>query len=163
MHFAKEYDHFFQRYSLEFFGPDMDWLWFKAQGIAESALRPDAVSPCHAVGLMQLMPGTSSEMARRLDCEDDPLQPHLNIRMGIGYDLFCWKIWKKEIGVERWRFMFASYNAGIGNILRAQKIAEHTAVWKSVAERLPQITGERAKETTDYVRRIEEYYLDLRG
>ncbi len=155
------YDSFFQRFSLEFFGPNVDWLWFKAQGIAESGLNSLAVSPCGAKGLMQLMPGTSAEMAERLGIEDDPFEPHLNIWMGVGYDHYCWKVWKKEIGLERWRFMLAAYNAGVGNILRAQKLARAPAVWSSVADELPKITGERAGETITYIRRIEGYYADL--
>ena len=158
-----EYDQFFQRYTQVFFASKVDWILFKAQAMAESTMNPNAVSPCGAVGLMGLMPGTSAEMARRLDCEDDPTQPHLNIMMGIGYDLYCYNIWKKEISLERLRFMFASYNAGIGNILRAQKLAKVSAVWSSVAAELPRITGDHAKETTDYVPRIEGFYAKLGG
>jgi soluble lytic murein transglycosylase-like protein len=158
---SSEYDAFFQRYSLEFFGPDVDWLWFKAQGIAESNLDPLAVSPVGAVGIMQLMPGTSAEMAERLDLDDLPFIPHININMGIGYDRRCFNIWKQESGMERLRFMFASYNAGPGNIIKAQRRAYVSNVWSSVAEMLPLITGHHADETINYVRRIEKIYAHL--
>jgi soluble lytic murein transglycosylase-like protein len=156
-----EYDAFFQRYSLEFFGQDIDWRWFKAQGIAESNLDPLVVSPVGAVGIMQLMPGTSAEMAERLDLDDLPFIPYLNIRMGVGYDRRCFDIWKNETGIERLRFMFASYNSGPGNIMKAQRLADFKNQWNAVRKFLPRFTRHHAEETIEYVRRIERYYKEL--
>jgi len=118
------YDQYFQRSAQEFFGGRLHWLWFKAQGIVESALNPEAVSPAGAMGVMQLMPGTAAEMAARYPGEDGPiLTPHVNIRLGIAYDRKCFDIWQAERGRERIRFMLGSYNAGPGHIVRAQERA----------------------------------------
>ena len=46
------YDSLFKFYAQEH---RLDWLALKAQGIAESNLAPDAVSPAGAAGLMQFM------------------------------------------------------------------------------------------------------------
>ena len=45
--------------------PDLrdDWKWTKAQCIAESGLREDAMSPVGAQGLCQVMPNTWREVA----------------------------------------------------------------------------------------------------
>jgi membrane-bound lytic murein transglycosylase F len=158
--FTHKYDELFQRFAAEFFGGlDVDWRWFRAQGIAESGLDPRAVSPVGAVGIMQLMPGTSAEMAVRLNLVDSPADSEFNIRCGIAYDRRCWDIWKQESGIERLSFMFASYNAGPGNIIKAQRLAIFKSKWSSVSTHLHKVTGpDDAQETNRYVRRIKKIY-----
>ena len=159
------YDHYFQVYALEFFYEILSWPWFKAQAIAESSLDPTAKSSAGAFGVMQLMPGTSGDMARKLAIRDTPAVPHVNIRMGIAYDRQCWDIWKKESGIERVRFMLGSYNAGPGNILKAQKLAGAAKMptdrWEFIAMCLPEITGKRSAETINYVAKIERLFTQL--
>jgi membrane-bound lytic murein transglycosylase F len=153
---SNKYNELFKRYSLEYFGPDFDWMWFRAQGLCESLLNPEAVSPAGAMGIMQLMPGTAAEMAKRLGIANDPFNPEFSIRCGIAYDRRMWDIWKKEEGIERLRFMFASYNAGAGHILIAQRLAAIKNKWASVSAHLHEITGDdNAQQTITYVRRIE--------
>ena len=160
------YDSYFRTYGEEFFSKKIDWLWFKAQAMAESNLDPEAKSSVGAQGIMQLMPGTSAEMAVQLRIDDRPLIPHLNIRMGIAYDLRCWNIFKAEEGIERIRFMFGAYNAGAGHIIKAQKLATAAGLpsdrWDSIVAKLPEVTGKNATETINYVARIERYYEQLR-
>ena len=153
-----QYDELFQQSSLEFFGPDFDWKWLKSQGYAESLLDPEAVSPAGAIGIMQLMPGTSVEMAKRLNIPNAPFDPEFSIRAGIAYVRRCWNIWQQETGIERLRFMFASYNAGPGHIIKAQRLATIKDKWSSVSAQLHKITGRHALETITYVRRIEKFY-----
>ena len=159
------YDHYFQVYALEFFYQILPWQWFKAQAVAESELDPAAKSPVGAFGVMQLMPGTSADMAEKLNIQDTPQIPHVNIRMGIAYDRHCWNIWTAESGIERIRFMLSSYNAGVGNILKAQKAAKKanlaTDRWKSIVATLPEITGKRSQETIEYVAKIERLFEQL--
>lgn len=156
---SNRYNHLFQRFSLELFGPDFDWQWFKFQAIAESTLNPAAVSPAGAIGIMQLMPGTSAEMAKRLNIRNSPFEPEFSIRAGIAYDRRCYNIWKQEEGIERIRFMLASYNAGPGHIIKAQRLATIKNKWTSVSAQLHKITGwDDAPETINYVRRIEKMY-----
>jgi len=163
---CNHYDHYFQASAMEFFYQILPWQWFKAQGIAESALDPEAVSPAGALGIMQLMPGTGAEMARSLGVNFTPQIPHINIRLGIAYSRRCWEMWKKEAGLERTRFMFGSYNAGPGNILEAQDLAQRSNLapdrWDSIVASLPSITGEKnSRETINYVARIEQLYAEL--
>ena len=56
--------------------------------------------------------------------------------------------------------MFGSYNAGSGNILRAQRLALADGLvgtrWASIEARLPAVTGPHSRETLTYVARIFE-------
>ena len=145
-------------------GAPVDWRWFKAQAMAESNMDHRAVSPAGARGLMQLMPKTSAEIAKAMQVPDDPFDPLLCIKMGVYYDRRMWRIFKAEAGLERLRFMFAAYNAGAGNIIKAQKQAVPADRLWAVAKELPRITGiGNARETTGYVKRIESFYRLLTG
>ena len=64
-HWTDEYDHLFRKYTKHYFGAHFDWHWFKAQGIAESGLDPNARSPAGAIGLMQILPATYDEIRQR--------------------------------------------------------------------------------------------------
>lgn len=163
--FSNCYDIYFKGNAATSFGSLVDWRWMKAMAIAESGLDPEAVSKAGAVGVMQLMPTTAEETAKKLDIACLPKVPHCNIQMGIAYARQCWDIWKAEEGVERIRFMLGSYNAGPGNILKAQKLAEESKLptdkWESIAHALPEITGSYAVETINYVYRVESYFKQL--
>lgn len=77
---------------------------------AESHFRADAVSPKGAVGLMQLMPATAEELARKLGRTDlvaeDLLDPATNIMLGTYY----LRILIDEFGEEK--TALCAYNAG---------------------------------------------------
>src|SRR5512144_831567 len=42
--YSTKYDDYFRHYSQRYFGPFVDWRWFKAQAVAESLLNPQAHS-----------------------------------------------------------------------------------------------------------------------
>lgn len=154
------YDMHLQKYARIYFSHAVDWLWFKAQTRAESAFDPNARSCVGAVGLMQLMPFTSKEVARQLGISNIPQNPELNIHMGIYYDRRCWSIFKAERGIERLRFMFGAYNAGPGRIIHAQGQAVQcqlrTDTWEGIRGFVP-------GETYQYVDRIDLFYLEYRA
>ncbi|MBI3937150.1 MAG: transglycosylase SLT domain-containing protein [Betaproteobacteria bacterium] len=139
-----------------------DWRLVKAQIHAESDFDPQARSPVGALGLMQLMTAADLEDDSRRDADN----PEEAIREGIKYLGRLWREWKAEQGLERWKFALASYNAGLGNILKAQALAEArgrpTDQWVELALVLPEVTGPYAAETTGYVRRIIAEYLASR-
>lgn len=156
-----KYDKYFSKYSKRYFGPNFDWHYFKAQAIAESRLKATAESHVGALGVMQIMPRTFEEIVRKNPTiKGTREQPKWNISAGIYYDRKLWKLWKAERSFEdRLAFMFGSYNAGKGNILRAQKIAETSGMnpnlWGSIEPALPKITGKRSRETIDYIKKIQ--------
>ena len=108
----------------------------------ESTFNPLARSPVGAVGLMQLMPPTAKELARRLRSSANVEDPEVNIRLGTFYfrqlvDMFG--------GVVQ--LAVASYNAGMGNVMR----------WRRAAPKKPLdefIESMPFPETRNYVKRV---------
>ena len=154
------YDTHFSKYSKRYFGVAFDWRYFKAQAVAESNLRADARSSAGAIGLMQIMPRTFQEIrAKNPAIGGGADQPRWNIAAGIWYDRQNFVVWTAERPfAERLKYMFGSYNAGRGSILRAQRIALREGLdathWSAIERWLPQVTGRRSGETLAYVTRI---------
>lgn len=91
--------------------------------MAESNLKKDAVSPVGACGILQVMPKTFKEQCEKLKISNgDPFDPDVNIKVGMYYNSYLFNQWTSPRPFEdRMYFTFASYNAGLGNILKAQK------------------------------------------
>ena len=162
---SQRFDPTFKKYTKRYFGPAFDWRYFKAQGYAESGLKPTATSWVGARGIMQLMPSTYSEIASHRPEFGAIDQPEWNIAAGIMHDRYLWDLWRKDIDDgERHHFMFASYNAGEGTITRALGVARQNgglAAWSSIELIAPTVTRWRYAETLGYVRRIDSTYARL--
>ncbi|MGB1109016.1 MAG: transglycosylase SLT domain-containing protein [Gammaproteobacteria bacterium] len=141
-----EYDRYFRKYSKRY---------FKAQGIAESALNPESESHVGAKGVMQIMPATFGDIQRSNPHFTSIDEPRWNIAAGIWYNRSLFKAWQKRVpqSGDRLNFTFASYNAGLGTIQKAWKRAggpdRERLPWQDVAPKSP-------RETQAYVRRITE-------
>ena len=163
-----KYDLYFSKYSKRYFGPEFGWRLFKAQAIAESRLKADARSKVGAVGIMQIMPKTFQEIKHKNPTiKGSRKQPRWSIAAGIYYNRLLWKAWKADrTRQDRINFMFGSYNAGKGNIIKAQRIARKKGLnprkWKSVEQNLPAVTGKWSRETIGYVRKINHIKEVLR-
>jgi membrane-bound lytic murein transglycosylase MltF len=167
---SARFDDAFRKYTKRFFGPGFDWRIFKAQSMTESNLNPDAVSRVGARGLMQLMPSTFEEIRTRNPELGQINDPEWNIAAGIYYDRQLWRHWTTGAAdTDRQPFMFGSYNAGRGTILRAQKVAIGKSLephlWMSIQNVAPDVPGWRHQETIDYVQRIQFSFgrMDNRG
>lgn len=157
------YDDLFRSYCKKFFGPAFDWRIFKAQAMAESGLDPNAKSWVGARGLMQLMPATYGEVQSKNPDLGDISDPRWNIAAGIYYDRQLWRQWT-GVGddvTHRRSFMFGSYNAGRGTLLRAQRVAEGKALdqnqWSSIEVVAPDVPRWRYEETLGYVSKISTH------
>lgn len=167
---ADRFDDAFRKAAKRQFGPAFDWRLFKAQGMAESNIDPTARSGVGARGVMQLMPTTFREIASKnpeLTRIDDA---ESNIAAGIAYDRVLWLRWAQDsIDADRLPFMLASYNAGRGTLLQAQKRARAEQLdpraWPSIERVAPTVPRWRHVETLGYVRRIGVLHgqLDDRG
>lgn len=147
--------------------PDpLDW---QAQLFQESRCNPLARSPVGALGLAQFMPGTWTDILRRLG--EDPRQvppttARVAIRAGAYYMRLLrdqWRGWSASPGYSRadaaevQRHAQAGYNAGSGHILKAWRACGRPEGWRATRTCLPQITGRHAAETIAYVDRIAEW------
>lgn len=170
----RKYDDYFKKYTKMYFGYGFDYRWFKAQSIAESNLGMSGTderirSSVGAQGLMQIMPGTWKEITRASTNKYmkgySVFEAEYNIAGGIYYNYRLGVMWKVPRPFEDWMcFIFASYNAGAGNILKAQKLVDRhkdSNLWRNVAEKLNRVTGKHSKETTEYVVRIFEIKGDI--
>lgn len=161
-----KYDDTFKKYSKRFFGPGFDWKIFKAQGIAESQLIPDATSQVGARGIMQLMPSTFKEVKSKNPDFTVITDPEWNIGAGIYYDRSMYNSWKEiKNDAEKLRFTFGSYNAGKGTIMKAQTKAkidslDHTT-WESISNVAHKVPKWRYKETLNYIENIKKYHRNL--
>lgn len=124
----------------------LDAGWVAALIRAESAWMPDARSAADARGLMQILPGTGAEVARKLGIawagSQTLYRPAVNLRIGSAY-----------LGAMRDRFdgnmalATAAYNAGPGPVLRwrGQRATDPMDIW---IETIPY------GETREYVARV---------
>ena len=115
---------------------------------------------------MQLMPSTFAEIQSRRTEFESIDHVEWNIAAGILHDRYLWQRWK-DLGVddERRRFMFGSYNAGEGPILRARGMARQRELdahtWSSIERVAPEVRRWRYRETLGYVRKIQRNHQQL--
>jgi membrane-bound lytic murein transglycosylase F len=168
------YDPLFKKYA-----GTLGWDWEILASLAyqESHFKPAVVSWAGAMGLMGVMPGTALALGVPLD---DLSDPETSIKTGVevlrrfhkGFD-------NVSDSTERIKFTLASYNAGIGHIQDAQRLAgkygRDPAVWEDnitefiLLKREPEYYNDpvvkygylRGTETYNYVREIlgrADYY-----
>lgn len=125
-----KYDDIIEKYANKY---GVDKYLIKAMIKQESRFNPQAVSSANAKGLMQLMPGTASDMG-----VTNPFDPEQNIEGGVKYI-------KKMLDLQNGniKLALASYNAGAGNVKNGK---------------IPQ-----NNETPDYVEKVMQYYNEYKG
>ncbi|TBU96012.1 lytic murein transglycosylase [Stutzerimonas kirkiae] len=128
---------------------DIHPSWVFAVTRQESAFMVDARSHVGATGLMQLMPATAKETAKRFDIplasQQQVLNPATNIQLGAAY---LSQIYNQFNGNRV--LATAAYNAGPGRVRQWLKDAEHLSfdVW---VENIP------FDETRQYVQNVLTY------
>jgi membrane-bound lytic murein transglycosylase MltF len=165
MQFSMEFDSLIKTAANQFL-PMWDWRWLKAQYMQESGLDPSAVNQTTgAAGIAQFMPATWRDVVKQLDFPEDvqATDPQYAIPAGAHYMELMRHMWTAPRSEDdRRRLAQASYNAGFGHILRAQSLAGGAADYASIIAQLPRITGAaNAKQTTDYVTKIERYFEQM--
>ena len=165
------YDNLFKQYALLL---GWDWELLAAQCYAESKFDSSAVSWAGARGVMQLMPRTAAGLGLN---DSSVSNPAANIEAATRYikilDRRFWKITDRQ---ERIKFVLASYNAGDGHITDAMALAEkygkNPHIWHDNVETYMLLKSQkeyyadpivkhgyfRGKETSHYVREVQEKY-----
>jgi len=111
-----QYDPLVRQYSEKY---GFDWRFITAQMFQESRFDPNARSHAGALGLMQIMPKTAKQL--RIS---GILKPEKNIHAGTKYMNWLYDRFDAELPVvDRMWFTLASYNAGLGHVLDARRLA----------------------------------------
>ncbi len=149
------------RQSAKMWMPGVDWQLLKAQCYQESRLIPTAVSPVGAEGLCQFMPGTwgDVEKALKFPPHASAFAPELSIEAAGYYMGKLRRMWSApRPDTDRHSLALASYNAGAGHLLKAQRLCGGANLYADIARCLPDVTGHHSKETLTYVERIWRYF-----
>lgn len=138
------------------------WPWRAAQVQAESGFNTHAKSPVGAEGAVQAMPKTWrwGQGLGWVRPEDRPTDLLPSLVFQNRYMLWI----APRVGGDK-DATTASYNCGLGNVQKAQRLARDLGLpgpgdW---LQALPQVTGHHAKETQDYVMRIRRFELQIRA
>lgn len=141
-----------------------------AQAVQESRFDSKAVSPAGAVGIAQFMIPTAAQIGEELKTKlalfkdgFDRENPKQSIWAQVYYMNKLFKTWDLgRVEAERLKLALASYNAGTGNILKAQKQSGDKKFWDEIKLSLSSVTGEKnSKETIGYVDNIFKYAVDV--
>lgn len=144
------------------YNPSVPWGLGWAQVKQESAFDCNAVSPVGAMGCAQFMPATWLDMieAGVVPKDSTPFDTRYALEAQAYYMRTQFNGWQtKNRTFESWiKLGFAGYNAGRGNLYKAQKVCDGVMEYSQIMECLPSITGRHAKETSGYVSKITEYF-----
>ena len=150
---------------------EIDWRLITAQMWQESSFDPKAESPVGAQGLLQVMPRTAEEMGY----SPPLLDPDRAVQAGVKYLNWIRDRFDTDITLEnRLWFALAAYNAGIGHLYDAQRLAKELGldphVWFDNVEQAMLKLSEpryfskarygyaRGAEPVQYVRNISKLY-----
>lgn len=159
--FPNTYDREFKNASF-YLPPGTDWRLLKAQCYQESRLIPTARSPVGAMGLCQFMPATWDDMQRAHPHLNNPWVPEMSIIAAARYMRQLNDYWHSpRPQMDRYMLALASYNAGAGNITRAQRKCDMKVLYKEIMPCLPDVTGRHSEETKGYVRNIVSRWWPL--
>jgi hypothetical protein len=143
--------------------PGVDWRLWKAQLWQESRLDPLARSPAGADGLAQFMPATAKEIWPLLGygvVDRRLAEPSINA--GAFYMARLRRSWTaRRPEADRHDLAMASYNAGLGHILAAQRACGGPPLYRDIMACLPQITHQHARETLGYAPSVRRWYLAM--
>jgi len=162
-----KYDPLVQQYSKKY---GFDWRFITAQMFQESRFDPNARSHAGAIGLMQIMPATGKQLGfSKLKT------PVINIHAGTKYMNWLYARFEPELPVvDRMWFTLASYNAGLGHVMDARRLAKQQGLdqdrWFDNVEKAMLLLSKskyakkarfgyvRGREPVGYVRTIMKLY-----
>jgi len=99
----------------------------------ESTFNPEAVSSCGAQGLLQVMPATFEETAKRVGLKNgDPLDPEDNARIGAAYLKRMLELYDGDEYLA-----LAAYNSGPSNVRKFRE-GKRQKTGREIIESLPE-------------------------
>ena len=163
---ASQYDRSIQIATATLLPTHYDWRLLKSQYWQESRFKQFAESPVGALGIAQFMPATWADVARDMHLPKGakPTEVKHAINAGAFYMNKLYNIWTApRPDMDRICLALASYNAGAGNLLKAQRKALGAGSYRDIVAHLHQVTGiDNSRETINYVDRIlRVWVLDI--
>jgi len=154
----KKYDDFIRKAVARWNCAPLWEMWW-GQLMTESGMRPEVCSKAGACGLAQIMPGTWADLKRKIDLgAADRFDVEASIEAGCFEMARLRQQWRAPRPAEdRQGLACASYNAGLGNILEAQRRCGGAAGYDAIMECLPSVTGEHAAETLGYWPKVRHW------
>lgn len=140
------------------------WLAWKAQLWQESKLDPNARSEVGAEGVAQFMEPSWLEVTKQIGAGvADRRNAKVAIPAGAAYMLRQRQAWRSpRPDQDRQELAQASYNAGAGSLIKAQKLCGNPPTYAEIVKCLPSITGVAfAKQTITYVSKIAEWWRQM--
>ena len=156
------YDGDFRASAFIYFDPALriEWCSLKALAQQESRLRADAQSHAGARGLIQIMPATGRDYGVN---PSELFDAKVNIQVAARHVNTLWNFWLSARPLwSRLQLIWASYNAGQGNMFKAQKLCGLPRDWGDIKVCLPDVTGRHSAETLAYVPGVQKWLDKLR-
>lgn len=161
------YDEIVKKYASQY---GFDWKLITAQMFQESRFNPTAKSWVGALGLLQVMPKTAEEFGFK-----NLKNPETGLHAGIKYLQWVQDRFDHELPVkDRMWFTLAAYNAGVGHVRDARRLARHMGWnsnrWFNNVERAMLLLRlkkyyrkarfgfVRGREPVNYVKKIKQHY-----
>ena len=154
----KKYDHIFKHWQSKY-PSSVSSHTLKALCITESRLKEKATSNHGARGICQLKTSTyldTNKAGHKVPSNGIYTATH-NIHAAAYYLKVLDKYWDNEHISAKQKLTIASYNAGIGNILKAKKLCHNAQSYDKIMACLPKVTGiKNTNITKKYVAGIME-------
>lgn len=109
------------------------------------------------------MPGTWNDVTLAMGLGlVDRTTAEVSLQAGAFYMARQRAIWKApRPEADRHDLAMASYNAGAGNIIKAQRLCGEPALYPAIMACLPRVTGHHAKETLGYAPAIRKWWAQM--
>ncbi len=124
----------------------------------ESTMNPNAISNKGAVGLCQFMPKTWIHIAKNVDevTPNGKKNPQQSIHAAGYYINEISQSWLTSSNSDRVKLTLASYNAGVSDLMKAQKRCGMSTSYNKIMTCLPKVNGSHKRVTTtkNYVDKI---------
>lgn len=162
-----DFDMMFQIAARRWYPPALQDHWCIAKALCwiESRLNPEAESGVGALGLCQVMPATAQDLRGRNLWRGNLRHARDNAKASALAFTRKWDFWvTPRPGLEcRLEVTLASYNAGEGNVLKAQVLSGGKLCWEGIRPFMAQVTGKHALEVVNYISRFWAAYRKLKG
>lgn len=130
-----------------------DWRLISAIAYAESRFQPHAKSQVGAIGLMQIMPVTARHFGVDISEVADPTV-NVDLAVKVLKNIEETLRFGQATEEQKLKIILAGYNSGIGNLIKARKMAANAGVNHNSWETLKDYGAINNGETRSFVEKV---------